>query len=91
MSRQPNRVKRLCAASSMDGESEAVGEARDGVLRLAQEVPLTHEERAVAGGNVQALNRYIQKRTSVPLQIPDWRYAFNGRHRCEQVARPPRD
>jgi len=52
-------------------------EARDGLLRLAQEVPLTDEEKAVADGDVQALNRYIQRRINVPTpQVPDRRYAF---------------
>lgn len=53
-------------------------EARDGVLHLMQEVPLTDEERDVAGGDVEALNRYIAKRKDVaPPCVPDERYVFN--------------
>ena len=53
-------------------------EAREGVLHLMQEVPLTAEERAVAEGDVEALNRYIAKRKDVEApQVPDERYIFN--------------
>jgi hypothetical protein len=31
-------------------------EARDGVLRLSQEIPVTDEERAVAEGDAEALD-----------------------------------
>lgn len=54
-------------------------EARGGVLRLMQEVPLTEEEKLVAEGDVQALSRYIQKRKDVPPPaVPDSRYVFSG-------------
>jgi hypothetical protein len=50
-------------------------EARDGVLRLLQEVPLTDEEKAVAEGDLQALNRYIEKRRDIPPpKLPSNRY-----------------
>ncbi len=53
-------------------------EARDGVLRLLQEIPLTDEEKAVAEGDVQALNRYIEKRREIPApKPPSDRYAYN--------------
>jgi integrase len=53
-------------------------EARDGVLRLLQEIPLTDEEKAVAEGDVQALNRYIEKRREIPApKLPSDRYAYN--------------
>jgi hypothetical protein len=53
-------------------------EARQGVLRLLAEVPLSDEEKAAAEGDVLALNRYIEKRTSVPTPVvPDSRYVFN--------------
>jgi hypothetical protein len=53
-------------------------QARDGVLRLLQEVPLTDEEKAVAEGDVQALNRYIEKRRDIPApKLPSDRYAYN--------------
>jgi hypothetical protein len=53
-------------------------EARDGVLRLMQEVLLTNEERGVAEGDVEALSRYIKKRTymSTP-SIPNKSSIFN--------------
>jgi hypothetical protein len=60
-------------------------EARDGVLRVMQEVPLTEEEKAVAEGDVQVLNRYIQKRTNVPTPaVPDRRYIFNHMEGAKQ-------
>lgn len=53
-------------------------EARQGVLRLLAEVPLSDEEKAVAEGDVQALRRYIEKRANVPTpKVPDGRYVFN--------------
>ncbi len=53
-------------------------EARNGVLRLMQEVPLTDEERDVAEGDVKALNRYIEKRKDAPTpSVPNERYIFN--------------
>ena len=41
-------------------------EARDGIPRLMQEVPLTDEEKSVAEGDVEALNRYIENRKRTP-------------------------
>jgi hypothetical protein len=55
-------------------------EARDGVQRLLQEVPLTDEERAVAEGDVVALTRYIAERRDVPPPpVPAPAYVFNAR------------
>jgi hypothetical protein len=52
-------------------------EARDGILHLIQEVPLTDEERAVAEGDVAALNRYIERRKHVPPPAaPNEQYIF---------------
>jgi integrase len=54
-------------------------EARDGVLRLVQEVPLTDEEKSVAEGDVKALNRYIENRKHVPPPAaPSELYIFNS-------------
>lgn len=54
-------------------------EARDGVLRLMQEVPLTDEEKCVVEGDVQVLNRYIEGRKHVPTpQPPSPLYSFNS-------------
>jgi hypothetical protein len=53
-------------------------EARDGVLRLMQEVPLSDEEREVAAGDIEALNRYIEKRRAMPTPaVPNASYIFN--------------
>jgi hypothetical protein len=56
-------------------ETAQLIEARDGVLRLMQEIPLTDEEKSVAEGDITALNRYIEKRKHVRTpQIPSERY-----------------
>jgi hypothetical protein len=53
-------------------------EARQGILRLLAEVPLSDEEKAVAEGDVSALNRYIQKRSNVSApEVPDNHYVFS--------------
>jgi hypothetical protein len=60
-------------------ETAQLIEARDGILRLMQEVPLTDEEKSVAEGDVEALNRYIEKRTRVPSPAaPSKLYIFNS-------------
>jgi hypothetical protein len=42
------------------------------------EVPLSDERKAVAEGDIPALNRYIEKRSSVATPaVPDSRYIFN--------------
>ena len=54
-------------------------EARDGILHLMQEVPLTDEERSVAEGDVKALNRYIENRKHAPPPpAPSELYIFNS-------------
>jgi hypothetical protein len=58
-------------------ETAQLIEARNGVLHLTQEVLLTDEEKAVAEGDVAALNRYTEKRKDVPLPaVPNERYVF---------------
>jgi hypothetical protein len=60
------------------GPAELI-EARDGILRLMQEVPLTDEERSVAEGDVKALNRYIEARKHVLRPaVPSELYVFNS-------------
>jgi hypothetical protein len=62
-------------------------EVRDGILHLIQEVPLTDEERAVAEGDVAALNRYIERRKHVPPPAaPNERYIFQLAQSEEQKA-----
>jgi hypothetical protein len=60
-------------------EAAQLIEARDGILRLMQEVPLTDEERSVAEGDVEALNRYIENRKHTPPPpVPSELYSFNS-------------
>jgi len=59
-------------------EAAQLIEARDGILRLMQEVPLNDEEKLVAEGDVNALNRYIEKRKHVQIpRAPSELYIFN--------------
>jgi hypothetical protein len=59
------------------GSAELI-EARDGILRLMQELPLTDEERSVAEGDVKALNRYIENRKHLPPPtVPSELHIFN--------------
>ena len=74
----PHRMACLKCPMYVAPDTGKLIEARDGVLRLLQEVPLTHEEKAVAEGDVQALNRYIEKRRDIPApKLPSDRYAYN--------------
>lgn len=41
-------------------------EAREGLLRMLQEIPLSDEERAAVEGDVQALDQLLQKLALVP-------------------------
>jgi len=41
-------------------------EAREGLVKMLQEIPLSDEERAAVDGDVQALERLLQKLASVP-------------------------
>ena len=53
--------------------------ARDGILNLLQEVPdLSEEERAVAEGDRDTLNKLIEKYKEVPPPpVPNERYILN--------------
>ncbi len=53
--------------------------ARDGIMNLLQEVPdLSEEERAVAEGDRDTLNKLIEKYKDVsPPPVPNERYIFN--------------
>ncbi|PYX55175.1 MAG: hypothetical protein DMG76_18985 [Acidobacteria bacterium] len=58
-------------------EAAQLLDARDGILGLMQEVPLTDEERSVAEGDVEALNRYIENRKHTPPPpVPSKLYVF---------------
>jgi hypothetical protein len=41
-------------------------QTRDGLLKLLQEIPLSDEERAAVDGDVQALNRLLERLADVP-------------------------
>ena len=74
----PHRMACLKCPMYVGKSTAQLIEAREGVLHLMQEVPLTAEERAVAEGDVEALNRYIAKRKNVEApRAPDERYIFN--------------
>jgi hypothetical protein len=75
----PHRMACLKCPMYVPKETTQLIEARDGVLRLMQEVPLTEEEKSVAVGDVQALTRYIEGRRHVPTpELPSPRYNFNS-------------
>ena len=62
-------------------------EARAGVQRLLQEVPLTEEERAVAEGDLVALSKYVAARRDVaPPPVPGPAYVFNPEDRTGDAA-----
>ena len=54
--------------------------ARDGIMNLLQEVPnLSEEERAVAEGDRDTLNRLIEKYKDIsPPPVPNERYIYNS-------------
>jgi len=75
----PHRLACLKCPMYVPKETAQLIEARDGVLRLMQEVPLTAEEKSVAEGDVQALTRYIEGRKDVPPpHLPNKLYNFNS-------------
>jgi hypothetical protein len=41
-------------------------QTRDGLLKLLQEIPLSDEERAAVDGDVQALDRLLERLSDVP-------------------------
>ncbi len=47
-------------------ELQAWLETRDGLLKMLQEVPLSDEERAAVDGDVEALNRLLERLKEVP-------------------------
>jgi len=74
----PHRMACLKCPMYVAKETAQLIEARDGILRLMQEVPLTDEEKSVAEGDVTALDRYIEKRKHVQTpQIPSELHIFN--------------
>jgi integrase len=75
----PHRLACLKCPMYVPKETAQLVETRDGVLRLMQEVPLSDEEKSVAEGDVNALNRYIEKRKDMPPpSTPSKLYIFNS-------------
>jgi hypothetical protein len=73
----PHRMACLKCPMYVGKETAQLIEARNGVLHLTQEVLLTDEEKAVAEGDVAALNRYTEKHKDVPPPaVPNERYVF---------------
>ncbi len=82
----PHRMACLKCPMYVAKEPAELIEARDGILRLMQEVPLTDEESSVAEGDVKALNRYIENRKHVsPPPVPSEFYIFNSLSLIESV------
>jgi hypothetical protein len=74
----PHRMACLKCPMYVPKEAAQSIDARDGVLRLMQEVPLSEEEKSVAEGDVQALTRYIESRKHMPPpRLPNQLYNFN--------------
>jgi hypothetical protein len=64
--------------------SSSLQERGAGCCLLMQEVPLTDEERSVAEGDVEALNRYIEKQKSEPPPpVPSELYSLNSKSLSE--------
>jgi len=75
----PHRMACMKCPMYVAKEVAQLIEARDGILRLLQEVPLTDEERSVAEGDAMALNRYIENRKQAPPPpVPSELYVFNS-------------
>jgi hypothetical protein len=75
----PHRMACLKCPMYVAREPAQLIGARDGILRLMQEVPLTDEEKSVAKGDVKALNRYVENRKHVPPPpVPNERYIFSN-------------
>jgi hypothetical protein len=75
----PHRMACLKCPMFVAKETAQLIEARDGILRLMQEVPLTNEEKSVAEGDVKALNRYIENRKHIPPPtMPSELHVFNS-------------
>jgi integrase len=45
-------------------------ETRNGLLRMLQEIPLSDEERAAVDGDIEALNRLVERLKEVPAPSP---------------------
>jgi hypothetical protein len=75
----PHRMACLKCPMYVPKEAAQLIEARDGILRLMQEGPLTEEERSVAEGDVETLNRYIDNRKHTPPpSVRSELYSFNS-------------
>ncbi len=75
----PHRMACIKCPMHIGVELAQLIRARDGIMNLLQEVPdLSEEERAIAEGDRDTLNRLIEKYKDVsPPPVPNERYIFN--------------
>jgi integrase len=75
----PHRMACIKCPMHVGAELAQLIRARDGILNLLQEVPdLSEEERAVAEGDRNTLNKLIERYKEVPPPpVPNERYIFN--------------
>jgi hypothetical protein len=75
----PHRMACIKCPMHVGTELTQLIRARDGIMNLLQEVPdLSEEERAVAEGDRDTLNKLIEKYKDVsPPPVPNERYVFN--------------
>ncbi len=80
----PHRMACIKCPMHIGVELAQLIRARDGIMNLLQEVPdLSEEERAVAEGDRDTLNRLIEKYKDVsPPPVPNERYIFNPSSSC---------
>ena len=53
-------------------------ETREGLLKMLQEIPLSDEERAAVDGDVQALDRLLERLATVPTPSGSLRGELTG-------------
>jgi integrase len=75
----PHRMACIKCPMHIGAELAQLIRARDGIMNLLQEVPdLSEEERAIAEGDRDTLNKLIEKYKDVsPPPVPNERYIFN--------------
>jgi hypothetical protein len=75
----PHRMACIKCPMHVGAELAQLIRARDGIMNLLQEVPdLSEEEKAVAEGDRDTLNKLIEKYQDVsPPPVPNERYIFN--------------
>lgn len=67
----------LCPMHVSPGVAKEI-EAREGIVHMLAEIPLSDEERAVADGDLAKLDTLIRRKQDQPsAPVPDSRYVFN--------------